>query len=187
MRMGRREATPGLKPETNRLWGAGAPAHRHRPFPSTALPPAETCGPFPPGNGSAALSQASSSSPQALLQLKDWWRRGARQQPPGRVQRVSYYTSASAPGLQKAGSLSNWCFLGPNQGCSAKPDSRSSPLLPSAPLPAKSFSAHGFIQLLPQARQNPGLSKPCSFPALEMLRIEKKASMEKQGEEKKSV
>lgn len=118
--------------------------------------------PLPSRKGSTALRKASSSSPQALLQLGNWWRRGTRQQPPATAQHASDYTSVCVPGLQKAGFLCNWCFLGPNQGCSAEPDSHPSPLLPSAPLPAKQ-RAHGFIQLLPQARQNPGLPKPCSF------------------------
>lgn len=60
-----------------------------------------------------------------------------RQQPPGRAQHANDDTSVSAPGLQKARFLRNWCFLGPNQGRSAEPDSHPSPLLPSAPLPAK--------------------------------------------------
>lgn len=45
--MGRREVLLKLKLETKRLWGAGASAQHHRPFPSIALSPAATCGPLP--------------------------------------------------------------------------------------------------------------------------------------------
>lgn len=148
---------PGLKLETNKLWGADAPAHGHRPFPPIALLPAGTCGPLP--SGSPESGQASSSSPQASLQLEGLWRRGTRRPPPGRAQSTSDYISVTSH---------NFCFLDPKQGCSAEPGSHPSPLLPS--LQSKELlctrNAHGFTQLLPQARQALGLSMSCSFPAL---------------------
>lgn len=121
-RMGKREATPGLKLETNKLWGADAPAHRHRPFPPIALLPAETCGPLPSGSPESGLFQLPTGFTSAGRLVEE----GMRQS--GRAQSSSDCTSVT---------LHNCCFLDPKQGCSAEPDSHPSCSLPSAPLLAK--------------------------------------------------
>lgn len=129
------ENNTGVKAGDKQALGAGTPAHRHRPFPSIART-------VPPGPAAPSLPErlcspepGSSSSPQVQFQLKDWWRRGTRQEPPARAQHASACAEVSAPGLEKPVSLPNWCFPAPKQGHSAGPDSHPVPIFPSAPFP----------------------------------------------------